>query len=288
MRTFKQGDVQHYRVTLTVRSEVDGRRPTTVEGKTYAEPFADLAEASLSWEATRLVVSVDPDGAAQVEEKLHSFSELLGTMGSTGMQPVGKSLADLLRAWNLQLQSPLRYREAQNGQISGLGADAGPVFDNAPAVLTLWLRRALRPSALLPGRPAREGERWSEPRAVRLPPWTDVQGTESGEWLAGPLPERSISKLISLHVVQQISGRVPSAAQEGSAPVPPGDARFHAESLSAVVHLGAPLYGGYGSLFSATRSASREVTRVVEGMPNLAEAIFRARISVEIRIQIIE
>lgn len=289
LRTFQPGDVQHYRVELAIRSEVNGQRARKVGRQTFAEPFTDSAEAALSWEATRLVAYVDADGSAQIEEALHDFSTLLAANNREGEPSPAQPLIDALLAWTRQIKSPLRYHESRAGQLQGLDEDAGPVFDEAPPVLTLWLRRALRPTAALPARPPREGERWQEPRTVRLPPWTNVQGTESGEWLAGSLPERSVVKLVQLHTVQQISGRAPEASQPGGVALPPGEARFHAESLAALVHLGAPLYGGYGALHSATRSASREVTQVVEGVPALHEApVFRARLSVQVKISVVE
>ncbi len=288
-RAFTPGDVQHYRVELTLRSEVDGQRPRQLGQQTFAEPFADAAETSLSWEVTRLVVSVEPDGSAQIEEALHDFSTLLAANSRDGEPSPAQPLIDALLEWTRHIQSPLRYRETPNGQLQGLGDDAGPAFDTGPPVITLWLRRALRPSLTLPARPAREGDHWQAPRAVRLPPWTDAQGTESGEWFAGPLPERSVVKLIQLHTVQQISGTAPADAQTGEGKLPAGKARFHAESLAAVVHSGAPLYGGYGALYSATRSASREISRVVEGVSGLVEApVFRARLTVQVRISVVE
>lgn len=290
-RAFQPGDIYRYRVELVVRSEVAGQRPARVSGRTYAEPFTEAAEASLSWNVSRLIAAVDRNGAAEIEETLRDFSTPPPAENQEGEPRPGQLLADALLAWSRQLPAALRYRESRAGQIMDLGANAGPELDAAPPVLTLWLRRALRPTAALPSQPPREGERWSEPRAVRLPPWTEVQGTESGEWLPGPLREGSVVQLIHLHVVQQISGGVPAVADESSAAptAPPAQGRFHAESLAALVHLGPPMYGGYGGLYSAARSASREVTRVVEGVPNLAgDVIFRARISVEIRIQIKE
>ncbi len=289
LRAFKAGDVQHYRVELTVRSEVQGQRPRQVGRQTFAEPFTDSAEVLLSWEATRLVSSLEADGSAQIEEALHDFSTLLAVSGRDGEPAPAQPLLDALMAWTRQIKSPLRYGESRSGQLQGLGADAGPVLDDAPPVLTLWLRRALRPTAALPARPPREGDHWLEPRAVRLPPWTNVQGTESGGWLAGPMPERSVVKLIQLHTVQQISGQLPASAAMGSEPPPQGEGRFHAESLAALVHLGAPLYGGYGALHSATRSATLELSRVMENMPTLNEApVFRARLTVQVKITLVE
>jgi hypothetical protein len=103
------------------------------------------------------------------------------------------------------------------------------------------------------------------------------------------MPERSVVKLIQLHTVQQISGQLPASVAEASEPLPRGEGRFHAESLAALVHLGAPVYGGYGALHSATRSASVELSRVMERVPTLNEApVFRARLTVQVRITLVE
>jgi hypothetical protein len=179
----------------------------------------------------------------------------------------------------------LRYREALNGQITGLNAQGGPVLDQDPPVLTLWLRRALRPSASLPSRPPQVGERWNEARRVQLPPWNNLRGSEDFAWLEPSAPPASGARCISLHTVQQISSPVPARTEEG----PHWLGRFHGESLSTLVHAGAPLYGGYGSLYSATRSGSRETTHVGERIPSLADLpVFRARTAVEVRIQVLE
>jgi hypothetical protein len=286
VRAFTAGDVQRYRVTLTVRSVVDGHRPVRVGLQTLAEPFADAAEASLSWEVTRRLLAVDADGSAHVEEALNDFSPLPSASGAQGQPSPQQALIAALAAWTQQLHAPMLYRESPAGQLQGLGETAAPVLDDAPPVLTLWLRRALRPTAALPARLPREGDRWTEPRSVRLPPWSSVQGTETGAWLEGPRPELSIVKLINLHVTQQISGEVPATTAETNSALGPGQARFHAESLNTLVHLGAPLYGGYGSLFAATRSASREVSRAIEGVPGFTEPpVFRALLSVTVRIE---
>jgi hypothetical protein len=289
LRNFKVGDEQRYRVELTIRSEVSGQRPRQVGRQTFAEPFTDTMTTTTQWQATRRVTAVNPDESAEIEETLHDFPEF--TVSSIQSNKAGQedAAAKALGAWKVRLRGPMRYRESRNGQVQGLSENAGPVLDDAPPVLTLWLRRALRPSAALPARPPREGDRWQEPRAVRLPPWTGVQGTESGEWLAGPLPERSVVKLIQLHSVQQISGQLPASAAQGSETLPQGEGRFHAESLAALVQAGAPLYGGYGALHSATRSASVELSRVMERVPALNEApVFRARLTVQVRITLVE
>jgi hypothetical protein len=295
LRTFKAGDVQRYRVELTVRSEVSGQRPRQVGRQTFAEPFTDTITTMTHWKVTRRVVAVDPDGSAEMEETLHDFSEVTRSYVQSDQPDQDAPATKALSSWELSLRGPLRYRESRSGQLLGLSENAGPVLDDAPPVLTLWLRRALRPTAALPARAPRVGDRWQEPRTVRLPPWTDTQGTESGTWSSGGLSESAVS-LLDLLVVQEISGNVPSAgiqASAGTSPTQttsrPGRARFHAEALSSLVHAGSPLYGGYGALYSSQRAAIREVSREVANVPNMTgPVVFAARIGVQVRITVIE
>jgi hypothetical protein len=276
--TFRAGDVQRYRVELTVRTAADGQRPRTVGRQTFAEQFSESSSGSVSWRATRRVLTVQEDGSAEIEEILDEFSQ------ATASGQLKDELQAALREWSEGWPLILRYREAASGQIAGLSASAGPVLDEDPALLTLWLRRALRPSTALPSRPPRVGETWSEGRRIRLPPWNNLMGSEEFAWLEAPvLP--SATRLINLHVVQRISSLVSGRPMEGSHW--PG--RFHSESLSTLVHAGAPLHGGYGALHSATRSGTRETTHVGEKIPTLADLpVFRARTAAEVRIQVME
>lgn len=279
LRTFQVGDAQRYRVELTVRTSTDGQRPRQVGRKTYAEQFSESSNGAITWRATRRVLRVQPDGSAEIEETLDEFA---------AGEAAGQLKEELLAALREWAQSPpvtLRYREATNGQISGLAAQAGPQLDQDPPVLTLWLRRALRPTVSLPTRRPRVGEKWNEARRVQLPPWNNLMGSEDFAWLEAPGSPASAAQFISLHVVQQISSPVPAQTQEG----PHWLGRFHGESVSTLVHSGAPLYGGYGSLYFATRSGTRETTHVGERIPSLADLpVFRARTSVEVRIQVLE
>jgi hypothetical protein len=279
LRTFKAGDVQRYRVELTVRTSADGQRPKQAGRQTFAEQFSESSSGAIAWRATRRVLSLHPDGSAEIEETLNQFAA-----GESAGQ-LKEELLAALREWSQSQPLILRYREATNGQIYGLAPEAGPLLDQEPPVLTFWLRRALRPSALLPSRPPQVGARWNEARRVQLPPWNNLRGSEDFAWLEAPTLPGAAAQLIILHTVQQISSPVPARTEEG----PHWLGRFHGESLSTLVHAGVPLYGGYGSLHSATRSGTRETTHVGERIPSLADLpVFRARTAVEVRIQVME
>ena len=299
-RTFEQGDTQRYRVELIARSEVQGQRAEKIGARAYAAPFHVFSQEKLSWSVSRRVVSVASDGSAEIEETLDQFSPLAELPEAAGMaKPEERASAPqtpdaatekaktdaalrlALLEWTRPGKRILRYRETPRGDLIGLSAEGGPALDDAPAVITLWLRRAVRPRAVLRSAPGAADGRWREPRIVEMPPWKNAGGTETGEWQAGPLPQLSAVRFDNLHVMQQITAKVP--ALEGV--LREGEARFHAESLSTVVGAGALLYGGYGALAQATRSASREVNRTLDPVPGLAEPPrFRSVLSVEIRI----
>jgi hypothetical protein len=272
--------VRRYRVELRVTSETEGQRVEQIGVRAYATPFSFTSTERVTWRVTRRVAGLLADGSAGMEETLEEFSAIeLPPPGAEEKTDAALKLA--LAEWTRAGARTLRYRESPRGKITGLPPEAGPTLDQAPAVLTLWLRRALRPSAALPDHLERR-ERWSEPRAAELPPWTGVTGHETGAWLPGPLPQLSIVRFDNLHVVQHISGRAPGS----DSAAPPGDASFHAESLATVAAAGSvESYGGMGALMQATRSATREVTRTLDAVPGLPQRPrFRAVLSVQVQI----
>lgn len=277
-RSFSVGDTHRYCIQLSVRSELEGQEPEQVGVRTYFRPFTRFTESQLSWRAAQRVLSVAADGTAEIEEKLEEF-ENVGAGTDTGEKDQGpeaeklsKALKDALDRW--AQPRTLRYLETRAGQPLGLQPEGVPVLDEAPpALLTLWLLRALRPAAALPARPIQFGEQWQEPRAVQLPNWANVRGSETGEWLeALDSPEPAVR----LHVVQQIFGRVASGTDkpaEGSA-----EGRFHGESLTTVSLAD-------GRLISTTRSAVREIAWVLSRVEGLSEPPrFRGRLSAQVQI----
>jgi len=275
-RSFTVGAISRYRVTLRVRTALEGQQPVQIGAKTYVKPFSRAAEGQLSWRATWQVVAVGADGTAQIEEKLDEFDEQMAGSGDDD-----EEAAKLLNALRATLQSwetgrTLAYREGRTGQLAGLKPEGVPAIgEAAPPLLTLWLLRALRPAAALPATPLRLGEQWQEPRTALLPNWTDERGTESGEWLEVP---GAVEPAVQLHVVQQLFGTV--VAGEEKPPEGAAQARFHGESLSTLAL-------DDGRLLAATRSAKREVTWTLAPVEGLGERPqFRATLSVEVQIEL--
>ncbi len=287
-RAFTAGAAGRYRVELAVRSEVEGQRAIRGEGKAYAEKYHSAAGLRIHWRATRTVKAVDEAGNAEIEEVLEEIAITADAArpANDEEQQLRDALQEALERWKGDSSHTLRYRESPRGQISGLTASAGPQLDESPAVLTLWLARALRPTAALPARPLRFGQPWEEPRAARLDPWTGLTATEKGEWLEGAPQALGGAATAQLHVVQQIAGHAPP----GAGGAQPGAARFHAESLSVVDTSGlSSASSGQGAVQSATRTAWREVSQTLERIPGLTEPpVFRGRLKIEIRIKLSE
>jgi len=283
-RSFTPGDAEQFRVELIVRSEVAGQRAEKIGARAYATPFSISSEETLKWHSTRRVLSVSKEGVAEIEETLDDFSKLEEPPANAKADEKGKTDAALrlaLLEWSRAGKLILHYRENPRGEINGLAAEGGPLLDETPAAITLWLRHATRPRAVLRSARGAADAVWNETRAVQLPPWKNAGGIETGEWLAGPYPALSGVRYDNLHVTQQINATVP--AVDGV--VGEGQARFFADSVSSVVGAGLAIYGGQGSLVSATRSAAREITRTlppIEGLPEPPQ--FRSKLSVEIRI----
>lgn len=281
--SYVAGDRVMFQIELTVHSEVRGEETEQIGAKTYVKPFARGAEAGLRWTATRRVLHVAPDGTAEMQESLGEFEESSPAAAESDASSM-KLLAavrESLNGWKNPRE--LRYRETRDGQISGLTPEGvPPLGEEQPAVLTLWLLRALRPAVTLPQTPLRIGVHWQQPRSLRLAPWTDLRATESGEWLEGPAGQESA---VELQVVQRIQGRVEDAGgrftgdgKEGG-PTASGEANFYADSVARL-----SLFDAH--LISATRSASREVVwtlAAVEGLPERPQ--FRAKLSVSVTIR---
>jgi hypothetical protein len=274
-RAFSVGAAHVYRVRLTLRSELDGQRPVSTGAQAYVEPFSRSAEVTLSWRATSRVTAVAEDGSALLEEVLDEFDapQFRVAPDDDESRKLSDALGDAVKYWSVL--RTLRYRETPAGQLIALPPEGVPALgENAPPLLTLWLLRALRPAVTLPGKSIVFGERWQEPRAARLDNWSSVRGIESGEWLE---TSGSVEPSVRLHIVQQISGSVAAGAdmpEAGSA-----QALFHAESLTTLALLD-------GRVFSAERSAVREISRTLDAVAGLPDPPrFRARLSVQVQIE---
>lgn len=300
-RTFSAGAPLTYRVRLSVRVELEGKRPLPIGSKVYVEPVSHWAEVRLNWRATRRVQRLEGEWV-EIEEALEDFSAMEGesTPENVAARELRQSLESSLAAWSKN--RVLRYRESVAGQLTALSPPEGvpALGENAPQVLTLWLLRALRPTAPLPQRGVEIGQRWQEPREVKLAGWSETQGTESGEWLDAP---GAAVPALRLYTTQQIVGRIPPglapAASSGTAAAAGqnsatskeagGDnagiaghsagARFFADSLLTFAL-------DDWRLLEASRGASREVIYELKDVPGLAEPqVFRSRLAVQVHIR---
>lgn len=280
-RSFSVAEVRQYRIELIVRSELEGEDATRIGAKTYVSPFTRGAEEMIAWRATRRVVAIGPDGAAEVEETLDNF--VAGDKKTFGpanaeTEKLAHALEATLAHWTEPGARTLRYREARSGELHGLAPDGVPSLgEAAPPVLTLWMLRALRPAALLPARPIVFGDRWQEPRFVKLDAWSDLRAQESGEWMEAPATAMPGEPSARLLTVRQISGTVASGSEkppEGAA-----RARFHAESLVT-------LSLGDARVLEATRSATREISWTLAPVAGLEKPPeFRTRLAAQINIK---
>ncbi len=273
-RRFTAGAPSEFRIQLKVTSRVEGQETVTLGANAYVKPFAREASAAIFWTARVRVASFSADSASIVEE-LDDFEAQPKSASATNDDPetlrLEQALQNALAKW--ETPKTLSYRESRFGQATDISADGAPeLSEQTPRVLTAWLLHALRPDAALPARPLRLDDRWQEPRSVTLPDWSDASGWESGQWFAA-----SDSRMKArLDVVQQIDATVASGPEKP----PEGDAaaKFHSESLSTVSL-------DDGSLTTATRSATREITwtlQPVSGLP--APPKFGSRLTVEIQI----
>jgi hypothetical protein len=279
LRTFQQKNISTFRISLRIRTEIEGQKPNPIGLKTFLQPVSTWLEQNISWQATRTITSINSDGSAEIEEKLSNFSA--NTTTSDESAETKKLQADLessLSKWSAP--KTIQYRETRSGQISKLtGESVPPVDESSPRVLTAWLLRALRPTVALPPRPLNLGEHWQEPRVVQFAEWTATAGSEAGEWLAPPAGVRQRGEpTIKLETTQEITGAVTSGAEksaEGNA-----TAHFHAESLSTLALDDL-------RLMSASRSATRDILWTLAHVDGLEKSPqYRGRLFVEIGIQV--
>jgi hypothetical protein len=276
-RSFQAGATESYRVELTLRNEVHGVSTETIGEKTYVKPFTHAAEATLEWTATRRIGAVGVDGSAEIQESLDRVvARCTGEPAAEHADPeLQKSLEEICRKWNES--RTFQYHEGKSGLIRDLPEQEVPKLgEEAPLLLTMWLRRAVRPSVIFPVLPFHVGAR--SQKATR-PAWNALEGvgSETTEWLesAGEAPDPT------LHVVQEMSWLSPvntaALAQPGGEPE--AKKSFFADSLATVSLLD-------GGLLMATRSATRETKRTlapVEGLPEAPQ--FNAKLTATVTIR---
>lgn len=275
-RTFIADSEERYQVNVAVRVETHGASTEKIGEKTYVTFYIHEADGQISWRSTRKISAVNPDGSAAVSESLDHFQMNCDKDPNKKNYDANlqKSVQETCASW--QNQSQMKYEEEKFGLIRGLPVSASARDESDSPLLAYWLRRAFRPSVILPKSPIRFGAR--EERAVGNPSGdeTTLKGQESSEWLEAP----GETPAATLHVSQDLHWTNPPPGEDSkNIPSKPSMRQlFYADSLNTVSMLD-------GSLLKASRSASREKKELlspIEGFSNPPE--FGSKLTVTVTI----
>jgi hypothetical protein len=277
IRTFIAGAEERYQVTATIRVETHGITTEKIGEKTYATPFTHRAEGQVSWRATRKITAINAAGTAGITESLDQFRincspDLQAPNASPGLQ---KSVQDTCANW--QALARMNYEEEKFGLIHGLPYAAGNLTGPDSPLLSLWVRRAFRPSVILPKTPLhfddRAAHKISNPSGVASNP----EGDESMEWIEASAD----APAATLHVSQNLSWIDPQKKKDASIASDKTSTRqfFYADSLNTVSFLD-------GGLVKASRSATRETKEVLDPVPGLPDApTFGSKLTITVTMQ---
>ncbi len=276
-RTFTSGSVENYQVTVAIRAETHGVSTEQIGEKTYVKPFAREAEGHVSWRTIRQAITVKEDGSVTIGENLEQFNSgcdqtVKSTVADAELQ---KSVRELCDRWQNLLK--MEYEEEKDGLIRGLPEAASHLAGPDSPFFSLWLRRAFRPSVILPKEPMRFGTAVEHKIGDAAVSSGKPSGTETIEWAEGG----SEPPAVVLHVAQSLSWlERPSIRQEkNSGQIPPEKATFYADSLNTISLLD-------GSLLNASRSASYETKQVLEAVPGLPDAPeFGSKLTITVTMQ---
>ena len=271
-RTFLDGSVETFQVEVSMQVDVRGVSTQSIGEKTYVTPTAHHAQVVLRWKASRRIVSVAGDGTAQIEETDTPYSAQCegGSGADPDAQKLQQSLAEICS--HLRAEQTLRYEERPDGLILDLPKDPALALDENPPLLTLWLRRNLRPSVILPALPFQPGARSQRP--IRS---SGMNGSETTEWVDSATGTSGAT----LHVLQELSWPEPAIKSDFSnvGGQPPGKTTFFADS-NTVVSI------EDGGVTNSTRTASRETKRILNPVEGLAQAPeFSSKLAVVITVR---
>jgi hypothetical protein len=276
-RTFVAGAEERYQVTASIRVETHGVSTEKIGEKTYATPYTHEATGQISWRSTRKIAAVEQDGTAGITESLDQFHAMCEAPSSSASArtDLQKSVQDACANW--QNFSQMTYDEEKFGSIRGLPTAGGDLTSPDSSLLSLWLRRAFRPSVILPKGPLNFGYRAahkiSNPSGIASHP----EGEELVEWLEGSADPPSAI----LHVSQNLSW-IDAPRKENAATItekPNQRQLFYADSFNTVSLLD-------GSVLKATRSASRETKELLDPVPGLPDLpLFSSKLTITVAIQ---
>lgn len=276
-RNFTAGAEERYQVAATIRVETRGITTEKIGEKTYAKPYTHEAKGQLSWRSTRKVTALKEDGSTAIFESLDQFRANCDGMPESSNAAPGlqKSVHDTCAEW--QTTAQMNYEEEKFGLIRGLPIPAGVHGEDDSPLLDYWLRRAFRPSVILPKGPLNFGyqaaHKITNPSGVASNP----EGEELVEWLEAT----SEVPAATLHVSQNLSWTDnPRNSGFNNVGGAPGKRQlFYADSLNTISLLD-------GSLLKATRSATRETKEVlvpVAGLPDVPT--FSSKLTITVTIQ---
>lgn len=281
-RVFVADTEERYAVTMDLKAETHSVRTESVAAQTFVTPVVRAAEVSVTWRTTRRILAAGPGGQAKIEEsEAPNAGRCEQSANSDEADP--ELLAAVMHFCSSLLHSgTVRYSEDRAGLLHEETPDPLPdLGEDAPPLLGLWLRRALRPNVIFPAMPFVVGVKSQH----RLHPsgglLKSAEGSETSEWLEA----RERQPAITLHVVQQLSWEAtPPPASTGT---PRGDKvtqfpaeeSFFADSLTT-------LSVADGSVVRARRSASRSALRKmdpIQGLPHPPE--FSSKLTLSITME---
>jgi hypothetical protein len=260
-RTFVRGSEEHYQLSVAIRVETHGISTERIGEKTYATPYAHVAEGQLSWRATRQVMAVKDEGRAGIRESLDQFRLSCDSSSDSTPADLQKSVRETCAGW--QTPSLMNYEEDTFGLIRGLPQGVSELIGPDSPLLSLWLRRAFRPSVILPKAPLHFGDHASHRISNSSGDIANPEGEESVEWLEAP----SDTPAATLHVSQNLSWIDPPKKKTVSDSTGKPNIRqlFYADSLNTISLLD-------GSLIKASRSATCETKELLDPVPGLPDA----------------
>jgi hypothetical protein len=268
-RHFVASAGERYQVTLNLKAESHSVTTETVAAQTYVTPVVHTAEVRMRWSAVRKIFSLQNDGSATIEETVTPDPQRCEEVAEIS-DKTETELQDSLKAFcTLWPQTEnMRYTENDRGVLretaeSVNGKALPPLAETAPQLLSLWLKRAVRPNVILPQLELATGatsQQSFQPASSLL---KNARGSETTEWL----DSQNEVPAATLHVVQQLlwssAGLATPGAEKALSPTQKEEA-FFADSLST-------LSLQDGSLLRANRSASRTSTRHVDPVSGLPQ-----------------
>jgi hypothetical protein len=262
-RSFTTGTTETYLVLVSIRAETRGISTETVGDKTFIKPFTHEASGRMEWQTVREIGVVNEDGSAAIQERVEKVLMLCTDSRESGGADFELQKSLQLMCGGFERVSTLAYEEEKYGAIHGIPEEAKWLAGQDTPLVSLWLRRALRPSLILPKEPMRFGVREEHKVGDAAHAPGTPNGTEASEWTEAG----GESPAVTYHLAQDLAWLAPAkAAHSAKLPSLPGAREsFYADSLNTVSLLD-------GSVLIASRSATYETKQVLEPVPGIPDA----------------